>query len=131
MTFRLIVAAPTEIVLDARAAKLNAHGVHGAFGVLPRRLDMAAPLRAGVLAYWSEEGVEHFIGHDEGLLVKEGEVVRVAVRRAVASDDLAALERIVREEFLQPDEHEQAARAALARLEAGIVRRFIELERQP
>lgn len=131
MSLRLIVAAPTEIVVDTQAMKLNARGVHGAFAILPRRLDVAAPLRAGVLTYLGEDGVEHFIGHDEGLLVKEGETVRVAVRRAVPSDDLDALERLVREEFLQPDEHEQAARAALARLEAGIVRRFIELEREP
>jgi len=131
MMLKLIVATPTEIVVDVWAEKLNASGVHGGFGVLPRRLDVAAPLRAGVLGYVDEEGVERFIGHDEGLLVKEGEVVRVAVGRAVESDDLAALERIVREEFLQADEHELAARAALARLEAGIVRRFIELEREP
>ncbi|MGD2134165.1 MAG: F0F1 ATP synthase subunit epsilon [Maricaulaceae bacterium] len=131
MTLRLIIATPTEIVLDETAAKLTAQGVGGAFGVLPRRLDLAAPLRAGVIAYLDGGGAERFVGHDEGVLVKEGETVRVAVRRAVASEDLDALKRLVREEFLQPDEHEQAARAALARLEAGIVRRFLELERQP
>jgi F-type H+-transporting ATPase subunit epsilon len=131
MTFRLIVTEPAEIVIDETVSKLTANGVGGAFGILPHRRDMAAPLKPGVLVYWDADGVERFLGHDEALLVKEGEVVRVAAGRAVESDDLAELERVVREEFLKPDEHEQAARAALARLEAGIVRRFIELEREP
>jgi F-type H+-transporting ATPase subunit epsilon len=49
------------------------------------------------------------------------------VRGAVEGDDLGALRARVEAEFRQHDEEERDARAALARLEAGMVRRFRDL----
>jgi len=54
--------------------------------------------------------------------------VRVATRRAVRGDDLDVLRETVRREFLALSEREREARSAVARLEAGVIRRFIEIE---
>jgi F-type H+-transporting ATPase subunit epsilon len=53
--------------------------------------------------------------------------VRVAVRGAVDGDDLLELRARVEADFRQRDEDEREARAALARLEAGMIRRFSKL----
>jgi F-type H+-transporting ATPase subunit epsilon len=60
--------------------------------------------------------------------VKCGPAVRVSAWRGVRGDDLASLRAVVEREFLQLDDRERTARSALARLEAGVVRRFVELE---
>ncbi len=52
----------------------------------------------------------------------------VAVRRAIEGEDLPGLRQRVEAEFLQMDEGERLARSATARLEAGIVRRFVAFE---
>jgi F-type H+-transporting ATPase subunit epsilon len=54
----------------------------------------------------------------------------VSAWRGVRGDDLASLRATVEREFLQLDDRERTARSALARLEAGVVRRFVELEGQ-
>ena len=64
---------------------------------------------------------------NSGTLVKCGDEVRVAVRGAVEGDDLGALRARVEAEFREHDEEERDARAALARLEASMIRRFRDL----
>ncbi len=59
--------------------------------------------------------------------MKCGPEVLVSTRHAVPGDDLATLRRTVRERYVELDERERSARSALARLEAGVVRRFNEL----
>ena len=48
---------------------------------------------------------------------------------AVAGEDPAALEEAVRERFEAADEGEQAARAAVQKLEIATIRRILELQR--
>lgn len=121
---------PTSVLLDAPAAKVVAEAENGAFAVLPRHVDFLAALRPGVLAYTTESGPERFVGHDVGIFVKCAGEVRISTGRAFASDDLGALRRIIDREFMTLDDHERTARSALARLEAGMVRRLMELEEQ-
>jgi len=52
----------------------------------------------------------------------------VSTPDAVIGPDLGELRRTVEEHFREFDEHETVARAAVARLEADLVRRFMELE---
>lgn len=127
---RLRVVLPTEILLDQQVAKIVAEARNGSFCVLPRHIDFVAALAPGVLTYVDPTGAERFFGIDQGTLVKcAGEVI-VATRNAVAGDDLEMLRDVVRSRFLELDERERSARSALARLEAGVVRRFIELQEQ-
>lgn len=125
---RLRIVTPGERLLDANVEKVIAEAPNGSFALLPRHIDFATALRPGVLIYQSPGGDERFIGHDAGTLVKCGDEVLVAILSAVAGDDLATLQSRVENVFLQLDEQERASRAALARLEAGLIRTFIELE---
>lgn len=128
---RLLVYTPDEHVFDAPVVKVVAEATNGSFGMLERHIDMVAPLAPGVLVFQGEDGETGYFGLDEGILVKCGDRVSVATRRAVRGDSLADLRRLIEEEFLVFDEDELVARRALARLEAGVVRRMLELERRP
>ena len=127
---RLEVLTPPERIFDGEVVKVVAEATNGSFGVLERHIDMVAPLVPSVLSYEQADGAVGYIGVDEGVLVKCGDRVSVAVRRAVRGDDLGALRRMAREEFLAVDEQEKLARGALARLEAGVIRRMLDLERR-
>lgn len=119
---------PTDVLVDEDVAKVVCEAENGSFGMLPRHIDFAATLVPGVLIYETAEGTERFVGIDQGALVKQGEFVLVSARNAVPGDDLGRLRRVVEERFIELDDRERSARMALARLEAGMVRRFIELE---
>ena len=128
---RLLVYTPDEHVFDASVTKVVAEATNGSFGMLERHIDMVAPLTPGVLVFQGEDGETGYFGLDEGILVKCGDTVSVATRRAVRGESLADLRRLVEEEFMVFDEEELVARRALARLESGVVRRMLELERRP
>ena len=126
---RLEIFVPTARLVDVATIKVVAEGPDGFFALLPRHIDMAAALTPGLFVYVTAEGEERFLGIDEGVLVKRGAEVRVSVLDAFESDDLASLRAQVWRQFLNLDDHERAARTALARLEAGAIRRVLEIER--
>lgn len=128
MTMRLKVILPTEILMDEAVGKIVAEAKNGSFGILPKHIDFVTALVPGVLVYVDAEGSERFLGIDEGILVKCADEVLVSTRNAVPGDDLRSLSKIVLRKFLELDDHEKSARTALARLEAGVVRRLFELK---
>ena len=97
----------------------------GSFGLLPHRLDCAAALAPGILVYETEADGEVFLAVDEGVLVKTGPDVLVSVRRAIGGTDLGQLHAAVEKEFLNLDETERNERSVSARLETGLLRRFV------
>ena len=127
---RLKLCLPTKTLREEKVEKIVAEAPNGAFGILPRHIDFVAALVPGILSITLEDGQEIFFGINEGILVKRGPEVMISVPDAVRGEDLATLRRTVEQEFLELDERERTARAALARLEAGMVRRFIQLEEQ-
>jgi F-type H+-transporting ATPase subunit epsilon len=114
-------------MLDQAVTKVVAEGQGGAFCLLPRHVDMTAALVPGLLSFTSADGAQGLLGIDEGVLVKRGGDVLVATLNAVRGDDLATLRAAVQARFIELDQHERIARSALARLEAGVVRRFLQL----
>ncbi len=120
---------PTRTLFVGQATQLFAVAQNGGFGILPNHIDFVTALVPSVLTLTTPQGGEHVFGIDEGLLVKKGHIVDVAVRRGVQGDDLDTLREMVRETFVEMDESERVARSALSRLEANMVRRFAELRR--
>ena len=100
---------------------------NGSSGILPNHIDFVTALIPSVLTLQTQEGEELVFGIDEGLLVKKGHTVDVAIRRGVIGDDLDSLRETVRETFVDMDESERMARSALSRLEANMVRSFADL----
>jgi len=111
----------SRIVLETRG---------GSFGILPRRLDCVAALEPGILTYENESEGEVFMAVDEGVLTKVGPDVTVSVRRATGAKDLDHLRGVVVEEFLQLDEQERSIRGALAKMEAGFIRRMATFQNE-
>lgn len=124
---QLKVVLPTHVLIEEPAAKITAEAANGLFTLLPRHIDFVAALVPGILLFVDAAGTERYLGIDDGLLVKCADSVVVATTRAVEGADLVELERSVEQQFRTLDDQEAAARSALARLEAGVVRRFIEL----
>jgi F-type H+-transporting ATPase subunit epsilon len=125
---RLEIMTPTGRVVDREVRRIRAEAPDGHFGILPGHGDFVTELVPGILLYQPGDGPERFVAVNSGTLVKCGAELRVAVRGAIEGDDLALLRRRVEEEFRRQNEDERAARAALARLEADMIRRFRELE---
>ncbi len=111
----------TRIVAETRA---------GAFGLLPHRLDCVAALAPGILTYATDADGEVYLAVDEGVLVKTGPTVLVSVRRAIGGTDLGQLRAAVEQEFLTLDAQEQGLRSVMARLETGVLRRFMSLQHE-
>jgi F-type H+-transporting ATPase subunit epsilon len=110
----LKVLLPFRILLDvADVSRIVAETQDGSFGLLPRRRDCVAALVPGILTYESEGGGEVFVAVDEGVLVKFGDEVRVAVPLDAVQND-----------YLKQDALELSARAATQKLESGFVGRF-------
>ena len=120
---------PTRTLFDGRAIELAAVAQDGAVGMLPNHTDFVTALVPSVLTLTVPGGEELFFGIDEGLLVKKGHSVDVAIRRGVQGESLETLRETVENTFVQIDEDERVARTALSRLEANIVRRFADLRR--
>jgi F-type H+-transporting ATPase subunit epsilon len=117
-----------SVCVDRPVRRIVAEGPDGRFGMLPGHIDFVSELVPGILLYQTEEGAERFVAVNSGTLVKCDDEVRVAVRGAVEGDDLGALRKRVEADFRKHDEEEREARAALARLEASMIRRFRDLE---
>ncbi len=120
---------PAQTLFEGTAKRLFAVAENGAFGMLPRHIDFVTALVPSVLILTAPDGTELFFGIDEGVLVKKGHQVNIAIRRGVQGEDLNTLTDTVQAAFVEVDEEERVARSALSRLEAGIVRRFGDLRK--
>jgi F-type H+-transporting ATPase subunit epsilon len=100
----------------------------GSFGILPQRLDCVAALAPGIISYATLDATELYVAIDEGVMVKAGAEVLVCVRRAIGGADLGNLRKAVEQQFLKLDERETSVRSALAQLESGFIRRFVEFQ---
>ena len=129
MTLRVLL--PFRVFAEkADVSRVVAETREGSFGLLPHRLDCVAALAPGILTYETEAEGEVFVAIDEGVLIKTGTDVLVSVRRALGGTDLAELRAGVEREFLAVDAHERSVRTVVAKLEAGFLRRFVNLQHE-
>jgi F-type H+-transporting ATPase subunit epsilon len=124
---KLRVLLPSHIFLDEDVSKVTAEGEEGFFCLLPRHVDYTAALVPGLLSYESPDGEENILAVDEGILVKYGDTVLVSVRNAARGRSLGTLKPDVEEELEALEEREKLARTAAAKLEANLVRKFMDL----
>ena len=116
-----VIENVTRIVAEAR---------HGSFGILPQRLDCVAALAPGILTYATEADGEVYLAVDEGVIVKTGPDVVVSVRHAIGGADLGQLRQAVGREFVTLDERQKTVRTVVAKLESGLIRRFVEFHHE-
>lgn len=123
------IRLPQSLLFSGSAVKLMASAENGSFGIWPNHADFVTALVPSVVVLIDQDNNELFFGIDEGLLVKKGHQVDLAVRRAIQSDDLETLHQRLSESFFEVDEQERSARTALAKLELGMVRQMSELKK--
>ncbi|MDX2465353.1 MAG: hypothetical protein QNK31_12690 [Porticoccus sp.] len=128
-TMQVTLRLPTRTLFDGSAQGLSGVAQNGAFGLLPNHTDFVTALVPSVLTLTAVDGTEQFFGIDEGILIKKGHQVDIAISRGVQGEDLDSLHDTVQASFIEVDEEERVARSALSRLEAGIVRRFGDLRK--
>ena len=124
---RLRILLPEQILLDMEVLKVTAEAENGSFGLLPRHRDFVTALVPGILTFVTTDEREEFLAVDEGILVKCGADVRVSTRNAVLGRELGELRLMIEERFKQVDEFEKKSRDVLYKMEADLVRRFMEL----
>jgi len=124
---RIVVLAPTRVVVDQAALKVVAEAANGMFCLLPRHVDFVAALVPGILYFVDGEERQRYVAVDEGILVKRGTVVSVSCYEAVLGTALDELQHMVAERYLELDEEQRLARSTLARLEAGAIRGLFEV----
>jgi len=113
--------------MDEKVQKVTAEAPNGQFCLKPRHVDFASVLVPGLLSWETEDGQERFAAVDRGTLVKCGDQVSVSAAGAVRGPDLGSLKAAVQEQFQREDEREKTVRTAMAKIEAGFVRRFVEI----
>lgn len=126
---QVFLRLPSRVLFEGPSTRLRGEAADGGFGILPNHVDFVTALVPSVLLITQADGRERIFGIDEGLLVKKGHKVEVAVRRGVESDDLDTLRETVGGSFAGLEDEERVARAALSRLEADMVRRFASLRK--
>lgn len=125
----LKVWLPAETLLEERVTRIRAEAPNGWFGLLPRHIDFATALVPGVLIFQSSAGTTEYLAVDHGVLVKCGPEVSISTRNAVRGTSLAELKNEVEAQFRAREEREKAGRAFEAKLEADLVRRLLEMEK--
>jgi F-type H+-transporting ATPase subunit epsilon len=122
---KLKILLPTAILLEAETEEIVAEAENGSFGLLPNHIDFVTALVPGILSYTTTTGEMVYLAVDQGILIKQGEAVVVSTQKAVQGQDLETLKATVENEFIRLDEGEKKARSALAKLEAGFIRKFV------
>ncbi|MCR4343195.1 MAG: F0F1 ATP synthase subunit epsilon [Candidatus Scalindua sp.] len=124
---KLKVLLPTEVLIEEEVVKVIAEAEDGSFCMKPKHVDFVAALVPGLLSFETTSGCEEFLAVDEGTLVKCGADVLVSTANAVRGPNLGTLKDTVEKQFMVVGEGQKSARSAVAKLEANLVRKFIEL----
>ena len=124
----LKILLPAEVMLKQEVKKIIAEAENGSFCLMPNHIDFVATLAPGIFTYEPIGGGQELLAMDVGTLVKKGPDVLVSTRNAVRAPDLGKLKEVVVQQYYVLDEREKMVRSASARLEASLIRRFVELK---
>ena len=124
---RLQLQTPQELWPERpEVRKILVETSRGLLGILPRHADCLVTVHPGILTVQTEQGLEHLAVH-RGLLVKRGSLVTLSAGERVGGA-LPSLTALLRSRQDGRQQSEEASRSAQHRLEAGLVRRFMELK---
>ena len=123
---KLTVATPLAVVTDVDGVThVRAEDETGAFGILPGHADFLTALTVSVVTWRDEHAIEHHLAVRRGMLsMRNGQIVTIATREAIADDDLHRLRSEVLASFHHRAEEEQTARADAQRLYLAAIRQI-------
>ena len=124
----LKILLPAEVMLTQEVNKIVAEAENGSFCLMPNHIDFVATLAPGIFTYVPVSGGQELLAMDVGTLIKKGSDVLVLYAQCRARPDLGKLKEVVIQQYDVLDEREKMVRSASARLEASLIRRFVELK---
>ncbi|MHC0053929.1 F0F1 ATP synthase subunit epsilon [Actibacterium sp. D379-3] len=129
MSGPLTLTVTTPLTVPVRAIEVTsvrAEDGSGGFGIQPGHADFLTVLGASVLRWRDADGPWRFCALRGGVLrVSGGTRVDVACREAVAGDDLARLETLIRAQAEDEGDAARRARGEQTRLHASAIRRLM------
>lgn len=123
----LTVFTPLGTVLKCPTDKVIVETLNGYYTLLPKHVDFAAAMRAGIVVYATKENKEKYVACHHGIVVKKADAVTITVHNAVTGETLDELSNVINNEFKQNEEYRKEFNSAMARLELGIMRGFDQL----
>lgn len=125
---KLKVTSPIGIVLHEEIQKIDFEALDGYYTLLPRHQDFVTAMPPNIVRYETKDGQVHYMACNRGILVKKGNAVYMSVHRAVLSENLNDLLQTIAVEFKHDDEERKEVNTAMARLEMGLSRGFMQLK---
>jgi F-type H+-transporting ATPase subunit epsilon len=125
MRVRIIV--PGKLILDEETDKITCPGAEGSFQILPRHIDVVWSLQSGILVLTKNQK-ERYFAINQGVLVKEKDLVQISAYQIMESASLEELQKTVVENFKNLDDKEKTLNRILDRLEIDTLIRLAELE---
>ena len=125
----LKVQTPTNTVLESDIAAVDFEAVDGHFTLLPKHADFVSIVNFGIIAVKLTDGKDLYIASNTGVLSKQGKNVNISVRNAIINEDINVLTGIIESEFKKFNEERKETNTAMARLEIGITRGFMKLNK--
>ena len=125
----LKVQTPTNTVLESEVSAVDFEAVDGHFTLLPRHADFISIVNFGIIAVKLANGKDTYIASNTGVLSKQGKNVNISVRNAIVNEDINVLTGIIESEFKKFNEERKETNTAMARLEIGITRGFMKLNK--
>lgn len=127
---RLKVFSPTGVVLDELVRKVDAEALDGYWTLLPKHVDFVTALKAGIVTYQLESGTKAYVACNEGILVKKKDQVCISTKLAVLDTDLEKLTKTIEQDFKQMQQERKEVSATLARLEIGLTKGLMRLNKE-
>jgi len=123
---RLTVSTPLAVVADSEGvAHVRAEDETGAFGILSGHADFLTALSLSVVSWRDLKGHEHHLAVRGGMLeVRDGNLVTIATREAIAGDDLNWLQTEVLATLRRRTEEEKKSRTDAQRLYLAAIRQL-------
>ena len=125
---QLKVTSPIGIILEKEVQKIDFEALDGHFTILPRHIDFVSAMPPNIVSYQTPDRQTHYMACNRGIFVKKGDAVFMSVHKAVLSETLEDLSQIIEGEFKQEDEERKEVNTAMARLEVGLSRGFMQLK---
>jgi len=113
-------------LIDESVRSVRAVDESGAFGILPRHVDLVSVLAVDVVSWTREDGSTGHCAVKGGVLdVRDGDIA-IAAREAHCDDDLRRLEATVLAAYRRRDDAEREARIGTHALEFRAVRQILQ-----
>lgn len=127
--FPIKIFTPAQTILDEEILSLIAEDRSGYFGIEAGHINFLTVLTPTILRYRTSGKKEHFIAINGGILKVENGAVTIAVREAVAGEDMGRLEETLSLEMEKEASDEKMTRLSLERIGIMMMRNFFSFER--